>query len=280
MLNSIAYKAKQKDTNFYINYLLIGYAFCIPISKAGTNLFEVLIILLWIYQGNWKYKLEQYKSNPLIITFGIFIGFSLISIFWASSVAFALDYIGKYRHFLMIPIIYTSLDKKFLGHIFSAFLISMFLSEIMSYGIFFEFWTYKNVLPSDPAPFMDHVSYSIYLAFTSMILLNKIFFETELKYKVIYVLFFITVTSNLFLNGGRSGQVTFFIILLILAILNAKHKLKAVAVSVLFLSITFFAAYNISPNFQRIDFECCRNNGSRIIRSAPSKCSKFAFIIF
>ena len=150
----------------------------------------------------------------------------------------------------MIPIIYTSLDKKFLGHIFSACLISMFLSEIMSYGIFFEFWTYKNVLPSDPAPFMDHVSYSIYLAFTSMILLNKIFFETELKYKVIYILFFITVTSNLFLNGGRSGQVTFFIILLILAILNAKHKLKAVAVSVLFLSITFFAAYNISPNFQ------------------------------
>ncbi len=249
MLSSTVYKVEPQNINRYINYLLVGYALCIPISKAGTNLFEILIFLLWIYQGNWKYKLEQYKLNPLIITFAVFISFSLISILWASSISFALDYIAKYRHFLMIPIIYTSLDTKFINHIFSAFLLSMFASEIMSYGIFFEFWTYKNVSPSNPAPFMDHVSYSIYLAFTSMILLNRIFFETELKYKIMYILFFLTVTSNLFLNGGRSGQVTFFIVLIALAIINTKHKLKAIIVSILFLSITFLAAYNISPNF-------------------------------
>ncbi len=249
MFNSIVNKTKRKDINFSINYLLIAYAFCLPISKAGTNLFEILIILLWVYQGNWKYKLVQYKSSPLIITFAIFISFSIISIFWANSVLFALDYIAKYRHFLMIPIIYTSLDKKILGHIFSAFLISIFISEIMSYGIFFELWRYKDVLPSDPSPFMDHVSYSIYLAFTSMILLSRVFFESELKYKITYILFFITVTSNLFLNGGRSGQVVFIILLVTLAILNTRQKIKAALLSVLFLFILFLTAYNVSPNF-------------------------------
>lgn len=181
---------KTKDINTWINYCFVAFAFSIPLSKAATSLFEGLILLLWILQGNWKYKFSEYIKNPIIVTLFLFLLYSTISLFWASDLLFGLDYVLKYKHFLIIPILYTSLDKKYIEPILSAFLLSMFISEIVSYGIFFEIWKYKNVLPTLPTPFMDHVAYSVYLSSAAMILLVKIFFEKNTKYKIFYLLFF------------------------------------------------------------------------------------------
>jgi len=151
----------------------------------------------------------------------------------------------------MIPILYTSLDKRFIPHVFSAFLGAMFISEIVSYGIFFEIWKYKNISPHDPAPFMSHMAYSTFLAFTSSLLLTKVFLSKNesLTNKIIYGLFFISVTTNLFVNGGRTGQVIFIFLIFSLTFIHIKHKLKALFISTLMLVSIFYTAYNFSPNF-------------------------------
>ena len=242
-------KFRQQNINLYINYLLVGYAFCVPISKAGTNFFEITILLLWLFEGNWKYKLSQYKTNPLILTFTIFLGYSLLSVFWASSISDGIDYVAKYRHFLIIAVIYTSLDKKFIKHIFSVFLLSMLISEIMSYGIFLELWKYKNILPNNPSPFMSHMTYSTILAFTSTILLTRVFLNENIKYKILYGVFFVSVTVNLFINGGRTGQIIFVVLILSLFFIHIKSKLKALLLAMIILMTTLILAYNFSKNF-------------------------------
>lgn len=244
-------KNYQENIKLYINYMLVGYAFCLPISKAGISFFGILIILLWVSEGDWRYKFNQYKNNPLILALSIFILYSIISLFWASNMSYGLDYVFKYKHFIIIAVIYSSLDKRFIKYIFTAFLLSMFISEIVSYGIFFEIWTYKNISPHDPSPFLNHTDYSIYLTFTAMILLSRIFYEDNIKYKILYSLFFISVTANLFINGGRTGQATFVIVLFMVFILNMKKKLKAFILSLLLVTITFSIAYNSSPNFHK-----------------------------
>jgi len=243
---------KQYDYNKLINYFLIAYAFSLPLSKASTNLFESFILITWIIQGDWKNKYILYKNNLLIISLAMLIILYTISIPWASSVEFALNYIAKFRHFLIILAIYSSLDKEFIKRILSAFLTGMFLSEIISYGIFFELWHYKNVLPSDPSPFMSHVDYSVYLAFTSVLLLTRLIdtAEKNLFVKLGYGLFFVSATANLFINGGRTGQVTLIILIYISILLSFKHKIKAFFVSTLLLISIFTLAYNFSPNFK------------------------------
>ncbi|MFK5937576.1 MAG: O-antigen ligase family protein [Sulfurimonas sp.] len=244
---------KTLDYNKIINYLLIGYAFSLPLSKASTNIFETLILLTWLLQGDWKSKYQLYKKNLLIIGFVALMIAYTISIPWAIDTEFALRYIAKFRHFLIILAIYSSLDKDFVKRILSAFLIGMFLSEIMSYGIYFELWHYKNILPTDPSPFMSHVDYSVYLAFTSVLLLSRIIDNTEnnIKIKIGYALFFISATSNLFINGGRTGQVTLIILIYISVLLSFKHKLKALVTSTLLITTIFTLAYNFSPNFKQ-----------------------------
>ncbi len=246
-------KIKDIDINWttYINYFLIGYAFCLPISKAGVNIFETLLFLFWIFEGRWKEKYLILKSNLLVISIALLIFISFISLPHASSLEFGLRYIGKYRHFLVIFIILTSLQKEYVKTILSAFLSGMLISEIISYGIFFEWWHFKDVPPNDPSPFMSHTDYSIYLSFTAMILLVRILDPNEsFKSKILYALFFITVTSNLFLNGGRTGQVTYIILTSIVFFTSIQHKLKAFISVTVLLSMIFFLAYTFSPVFQ------------------------------
>ena len=244
-------KKSSMDYNKYINYALIGYAFCLPISKAGVNFFEIGMLLLWILQGNWQSKFLLYKKNLLIIGIFLLIAWSLLSVFWGSDVKFALNYVAKYRHFLIILVIYSSLQKEYVHKIFSGFLLGMFLSEIISYGIFLEFWHYKNVSPSDPTPFMSHTDYSIYLAFTSILLITRFLDknETNIKLKIGYLLFFLSSTTNLFVNGGRTGQVTFIVLIFTSFIMSFQSKLKATIVSLILIVVIFTLAFNFSPNF-------------------------------
>jgi O-antigen ligase len=242
-------KIKTIDLRSTINCFIIIYAFFAPISKAGTVFSGVLLILLWLIQGDFKSKISMLKTNEFIIVLGLFLLLSLLSVFWSSDSSYYADYMRKYWHLLMIPIIYTSLQEKYIKHIFSAFLLGMFISEIVSYGIFFEIWTKEGVSPHDPSPFMDHTNYSVYLAFTVFILMHRIRFEPVIKWKITYGLFMLFSMSNMLVNGGRTGQVAFFMTLVVVALLNIKYKLRAVVGSIVVGSIIFIAAYNISPVF-------------------------------
>ena len=241
--------------NNYINYFIILYAFCLPISRAGISLSIVLIFLFWILEADFKRKYFEIKNNYFILTIFIFILYSFISILWSSDKIFALEYVKKYYHFLIIPIIFTSLKKEYIDKVFSAFLLGMLISEITSYGIFFELWRKEGISPNDPSPFMDHSNYSTYLAFTVFILMHKIIHTDDLKWKLAYSIFFLFSTSNLFLNGGRTGQFSFLITLCVIGFLNFKNKLKAVVLFISLGTTIFVSAYNISPVFKdRFDY--------------------------
>ncbi|MGB5868376.1 MAG: O-antigen ligase family protein [Arcobacteraceae bacterium] len=244
------------DKNKLINMLFIGYAFCLPISKAGVNLFEILVIIIWLLEGNWNKKIKLLKQNLLSISILLLISVSLISVFWSVDTEYALNYIAKYRHFLIILIMFTSLKKEYIQYIISAFLMGMFVSELISYGIFFELFRYKNISPTDPSPFMSHTDYSAYLAFTSILILGRILsVENSIKIKLIYGFFFITVTGNLFINGGRTGQIIFVLILIITFLLSLKNKFKAIINSIVILCFIFSLAYIFSSNFKnRADY--------------------------
>ena len=245
----------QTFYNNYINYFIILYSFCLPISRAGVSLSIVLIFLFWILEADFKRKFYEIKINYFIMAIFIFIIYSLIAVLWSSDKIFALEYVKKYYHFLIIPIIFTSLKKEYIDKVFSAFLLGMLISEITSYGIFFELWTKEGVSPNDPSPFMDHTNYSTYLAFTVFILMHKIIHTDDLKWKLAYSIFFLFSTSNLFLNGGRTGQFSFLITLCVIGFLNFKNKLKAVVLFISLGTTIFVSAYNLSPVFKdRFDY--------------------------
>jgi O-antigen ligase len=62
-------------------------------------------------------------------------------------------------------------------------------------------------------------------------------------------MFFISVSANLFINGGRTGQATYVIIIFLTMLMGLKQKLRAMIISSILLISIFFIANNYSPNF-------------------------------
>jgi len=142
-----------------------------------------------------------------------------------------------------------TLTKQQVITLLTAFSFGMLASEMISYGIFFELFTYKNVPPSNPSPFMKHLEYSIFLALSALLTLSRILFEKSNKYKLLYILFFTSLTINLFITGGRSGQLAFVISIVVLFVLNFENKLKATLLSTLLGAVILVGAYNTSDLF-------------------------------
>jgi len=242
-----------KELNYtqYINYLAILYAFTIPLSRAGIGVFTALFVLLWIMEGKFKEKFALYKNSKVIISLVAFLLFGLFSLLWTENITTSVSLMKRYWYLLVIVVLMFSLQKEYISKVISAFILGVFVSEVIAYGVFFELWHFKHATVENPSPFMQHIEYSIFLAFAALVLLNHIFNFSTLKYKIFYALFFTTVTGNLFLTNGRTGQVAFFIGLLTLAILSFQNKLKALLVSIIVGSIVLTLAYNASNTFKQ-----------------------------
>lgn len=232
-----------------INYMIVIYAFLLPLSRAGIGLLTVSLIVLWFAEGNLEKKFSLVLKSKVILALFIFFLFNIISVFWTDQILETLQYIKKYWYFLPVLVIFTSLKKEYITQVLSAFILGMFISEILSYGVFFEVWEYKHATPENPSPFMHHIEYSIFLAFTALLLLSRLFNEEALKYKFLYLFFFMTISGNLFLTAGRTGQFAFILGLFVLAMISFKNRIKALSVSFVLTMIILGIAFNFSDTF-------------------------------
>ena len=242
-------KMKTLDYTKYINILSIAYAFTLPLSRAGISLLTLLLIVTWILEGNLKEKVNVLFQNNVIKAMMVFLLFSFVSLIWTEHVYEAIIYIKKYWYLSPLFILFTSLKKEYMAKIISAFILGMFISEIIAYGVFFELWHFKHATVENPSPFMHHIEYSVFLAFTGLLLLGRIFNENHVRYKLIYMVFFTTVSGNLFLTAGRTGQFAFVLGLFILAFVNFRNKFKAFFVALLLAILIIGVAFNVSKTF-------------------------------
>lgn len=232
-------------------YLILGFSFSIALSHAAISFFTLLMGFLWIFEGNLKHKFNSIWNNKVLKAIVIFLCFMLLSSFWSEDVKETLNILRLYSYWLVLFVIATSIKKEMTQKIITAFLYGMFLSEIIAYGVYFELWHLKGASPSNPSPFMFWIDYSVFLAFTSILLLNRLFSkEYTLKTKIPLTLFFISANTNLFLGYGRTGQVALIVAIFVMVILNMKSSIKSFFVSIFILVALYGGAYNLSHTFK------------------------------
>ncbi len=232
-------------------YIVLALAFILPLSRAAVSLFIVLLPLLWIIERGYKEKFQRLKSYPILLTFAGFILLQVLSVLWSSDTHQALEAARMYTYWLSLFVIATTIKKEWIEKIITSFLYGMVISEIFAYLIFFDIYAINGQPPSYPSPFMMHIDYSIFLAFTSILLLNRIFSKRyATKEKLVMFLFFTTVTINLFISTGRTGQLAFVVALLVSIIIHFRLTFKSMLIFTLVSSTLFFGAYKTLPIFE------------------------------
>lgn len=235
-----------------INYVILLYAFSIPLSLELIRALAIAIIILWVMQPDFKSKVASIKQNRFFVSIGILLLILSVSLLWTDgeNIKFGVKYITRYWYILPMFAIYTSMDKKYIPLALSAFLAGMLVSELVSYGIFFNFIHIKGTADTDPSPFMHHTLYSVFLVFTMGILLNQMITSGSLKHNIVYGIFFTTITANLFINSGRTGQFLFLFIFVSILFRQYKLNLKSLVLSITLLIAIPSLAFLFSPNFK------------------------------
>lgn len=262
--------------NKYINYLMIIFAFIFPLSIAGANIILGIMLILWILEGNFKDKIYNLKQDKIFLSIlGIIISITISTLLSNSynkgflinsGLKNEFDFI--FKDLIWYSVIYiifkTSIQRIYLDNIISSFLISMFINELLSYSVFFNLINidyfknlgllYKYIAPDDPAP-MHHTFYSIYLSITILLLLDKFLkHKDNIILKTGIFIFLISATTNLFINGGRAGQLAILLGSFIYFITYFKTNIKYLFISFSVVISIFVTAYYVSPIFkQRIN---------------------------
>lgn len=247
----------QKNRNLFsltLNCLMVIYVALLPFSYAFTIFTGPLLLLIfWILEGDFKRKFEQITSQKALLFLLLFFLFTLFSLFWSDNWPAALRILKFYFAITLVAIVFfTSLRQTFIKPILYTFLLSMFASEILLYGVFFEWWHFKKASITNPSPIMHHTLYSIFVAVTVLLLLGQLFDKAVPKKIKILELFFLTSTVvNLFLNGGRTGQIGFLIAIFVFTVTYFGFQKRYLLRTFVATIVLFVSAYFLSPIFHQ-----------------------------
>jgi O-antigen ligase len=238
---------------------LIALAFLLPLTVFGANLIIVIICLLWLISGQYKNKLKQITGNKLIIASIVFFLMHVVGLLWTENIDWGLHMVHKMWYFIgLFPILFTIVRKEYINFYIAAFLLAIGITEVFSYLVWFELIPqFKNATVRNPTPFMSHISYNPILTFAIYLVLHNIFFNkglSQLRF-FSYSFFAITMSFNMFITGGRAGQVMYFAMLSILIFQFFNYeKIKSLIVMLILIPGIFFTAYQSSDLFKiRVD---------------------------
>ena len=236
-------------------YLLISLGFLMPISVSLANLNIVIIVLLWIFSGNFKPKFQEILSSSFLKASILFYIMHIIGMIWTEDLEWGLHILHKMWYFIgLLPILYTLVKKDYIKYYILSFFLAIALTEVLSYLVWFEVIDeFRKAYRHNPTPFMSHISYNPFLAFAIYLVLYELLFNKSISKLLFYLysFFSIIMVFNMFITGGRAGQVMFFAVIAILCFQYfEKKRLKALLASLILVPGVFFGAYQTSSLFQ------------------------------
>jgi len=246
------------DSDLVASYLIIGLGFFIATSVAVTNLILVLLVLLFLYERRYQERFELVKRNPLTYIIFALVLMHVIGFLWSENLQIAGETFSRVKKLMWVPFLMMYVKKEHIVYYLQAFVLGMMISEILTYLVWFDIIPqFMYATENYPSPLMKSTNYSPFVAMSSFLLLYFILFYKDqgVVQKIISLLFAGTMIINLFITGGRAGQVGFFVLFLVLILGYFKGKIfKGLLFFSIATSIIFLLAYNNLSFFKiRID---------------------------
>ena len=251
----------------WMNNLLVVYAFLLPISQTIKATVFVFILLLFFIRGNIFAYLQESLSNKVVRSFLYLFLIYVIGMLWTEDIDSGISAINSIKYGLYLIVFYSFIDGRYIDKVISAFILGMLVSELTSYGMllgvmpwklqFDKIIFYATQSVGDPSPFLNHIHYGVALAFVVILIGQKIIFnKNKVFIKILMSLFVLTATLNIFITGGRTGYITFFLLMIVLSRFYLRKWAIPLLLAVL-LIVT--AAYNNSKIFKSRAFQSEKN---------------------
>ena len=235
-----------------IVFLIALLTFSIPFGHQYGRKIIVVILIFWVFVVKKEDFLKILK-HKYILVFLLFIAIHYISLFWSDHVKLGAHTLRVMWIYWFIPtfVFATILQKKDIKFIILGFVSGMFVNEIISYLIYFNLYeTAYSKIHHYPVGFLNHITYSVLVAFAAILILYQAKNMKNIYFKSIYIIFFITMTTNLVISSGRTGYVVYFASLIIMLFTYYKVSLKNFLQVLVFPTVIFILGYKMNDGVQ------------------------------
>ena len=248
----------QKKLGQWQSWLLIVFMFFLPISSAAPNIILLLILILWLLEADFSRKWQQIKAHLLFTPMLAFALLYPVSLLWTDDMAWGVHMVERHIIYLLFPLLLTVVRREHIVYYLSAFVLAMTISETASYLVWFELIDITGIDPLDPAGFMGHWEYNPFLALAIYWMGHGLLFGQPKKWQIlVFGVFIITMSINMFITGGRIGQIAYFALLLLLFgqyFVSKRILWRGLMSAMVGLMSIFVLAYSASDLFQmRVD---------------------------
>jgi len=235
--------------------LFLLFAFIFPLSVFAGNFIAFIIIILWLLSDNLKEKILLIRKDKLFRAVSLFFLLHVFGILWTEDITWGLEMIRKMLDLgILFPILLTLVDRNKIRLYIYIFLSSMTLIVILSFMIWFGFLEpFKNATALNPTPLMTHITHGPFIAFASY-LIGSLYLNTEKKFfsvnKIVLALLFLFFSINVFITGGRTGQVVYLFLFSLMYFQNFNINIKSFFKVFSVLTAILFIVFNTSQIFQ------------------------------
>jgi len=254
-LNS--YILNRDNLTLWMNNLLVLYAFLLPISQTIKATVFIFITLLFILRGNVFHYIKESLKNRVVQAFLYLFLIYMLGLFWSEDLQRGFSDLKSVKYGLYLIIFYAIIDGRYINKVITAFILGMLISELVSYGLLLgvmpwrleigDILFYATQTIGDPSPFLNHIHYGVALSFTVVLLGQKIYYsQSNLVMKLLMSFFVLSATANIFITGGRTGYVTFVLLVVTLGVFYLK---RYAIFAILFILLVLSIAYNSSDIF-------------------------------
>lgn len=255
----IALKNDKNRLTLWMNNLIVVYMFFIPITASVTSRIFIAILVLFFLRGDIFYYVKEAWKNSVVRAFSYLLLVYLIWFIGSDNVKEGWDSFSHVKNALYLFLFLVVIDGRYIDKIIGAFIFAMMLSELLSYAMFFGVlpwelsiageYVYQAYRVGDPSPFLHHIHYGVLLAFTVVLLAQRVLYSQEnTRFKIVMALFVVTASINIFITGGRTGYFTFFpLIALFVFYYHRRWILPSIIGTLLFAGIM----YQFSPILQK-----------------------------
>jgi len=247
-------KKHQEKNLLLINYLLVLYAFFLPISNFfAKNIFSIALVLT-LFLPDIKQRVIYALKNRVVQAFLFFYLIHFIWMIGSEQIDVAIFKVKNFRYILYIILFVAVVKDEFKLKILNSFIFAILFSEIMSYNMLFHIKIPFIKLNgySHNVPFMQaYTQYSVVLSIALGLILYKVFSEKKLWMKLFYFIFLSSASINIFIIESKLGYGLYFLSIFtaLVFILKKNFTYKKIVFVVLFVTAGYWMAYNYSSTF-------------------------------
>lgn len=258
-----AIRPYREQSALAANYLLILYAFLLPVAPKAASKVFIGVAVLMLFSGGLKDRFTRSIKNPVVFSFILFYLMHALWMLGSEHLSTALFKLKEFKYLLYVLVITMIAQKGFLSKILGGFVAGMLFSEIISYGLLFQLpiaqvFEYVPIVRlntfSTNVPFMlNYTTYSICLSFAMSIILYRLLtHRTKNIYAMVFLsLFMISATVNIFLIESRLGYILYAAnMVFTLAYVFRKKLIKIIPIAFTTVSAGYLLAFYYSPFFK------------------------------